>query len=222
MPNLYQVFRNSTNRARDNNKLLYCPQCGTAMGTESLPELGRQRCATCAYVHYMNPTPGVTVLIRSSEGKILIGKRVPQARYGNRWCLPGGYIEFEESFIEAAHREVLEETGVRIVMEGIVNVVSNHLDDVHHTLVIVLLATLAEGIPQARDDLSELQWIDRERHQGIPYAFEADRRIIDRYFAGNMPLLPIDKRIAPPSAQNPCPIGDTVASPGTDARPASL
>ncbi|WP_394708733.1 NUDIX domain-containing protein [uncultured Desulfobulbus sp.] len=43
-------------------------------------------------------------IIRSTDGKILTGKRSKNTRYGNAWCLPGGYIEFEESFIETAHR----------------------------------------------------------------------------------------------------------------------
>jgi len=197
MMHLFQVFRNSTARARDINKLQYCPKCGAAFNIESSLEFDRQQCTTCTFVHYLNPTPGVTVLIESPTGKILIGKRTAQARYGNKWCLPGGYIEFEESFIEAAHREVFEETGLIISLKGIVNVVSNHLDDIHHTLVIVLLATVAGGNSVAQDDLCELQWIDNDQHRQFIYAFEADRRIIDCYFHGNMNLLPIDKRINP-------------------------
>ena len=34
-----------------------------------------------------------------------------------------------------------------------------------------------------------------DMHLGTTYAFEADKRIIDCYFAGNMKVLPIDDRI---------------------------
>lgn len=135
------------------------------------------------------------MLIRAADGKLLIGRRAAGTRYGNSWCLRGGYVEYEESFIETAHREVFEETGIDIQLKGIVNVVSTHLDDWHHTLVIVLLADLLAGQPVAGDDLAELKWIDARLHLGADYAFEADQRIIDCYFAGNMKLLPIDERI---------------------------
>ena len=74
-----------------------------------------------------------------------MGKRCTTASYGGLWCLPGGYIEFEESFIEAAHREVFEETGLEIELEGVINVVSNLLDEQHHTLVIVLVGRVMGG-----------------------------------------------------------------------------
>jgi 8-oxo-dGTP diphosphatase len=45
------------------------------------------------------------------------------------------------------------------------------------------------------DDLTELKWIDRDAHIRTNYAFEADKRIIDCYFNGNMKILPIDDRI---------------------------
>ena len=109
--------------------------------------------------------------------------------------MPGGYIEFEESFIEAAHREVLEETGHEIRINGIVNVVSNHIDDMHHTIVVVLIGEITGGHENAGDDLIELKWIDRTMHLETVYAFEADKRIIDCYFAGDMKILPIDNRI---------------------------
>jgi len=47
----------------------------------------------------------------------------------------------------------------------------------------------------AGDDLIELKWIDKAMHLETVYAFEADKRIIDCYFAGGMKILPIDNRI---------------------------
>lgn len=137
------------------------------------------------------------MLVKSPAGEILVGRRRATARYGGKWCLPGGYIEYEESFIDTAHREVREETGLAVRIEGIVNVVSNHLDDCHHTLVIVLLGEALAGRPEPGDDLEELKWIDRRAHGGVDYAFEADQRIVDGYFAGNLRQVPIDARIEP-------------------------
>lgn len=104
-------------------------------------------------------------------------------------------IKRERSFIETAHREVLEETGLAIRIKGYVNVVSNHLDDLHHTIVIVLIGDTLGGNQPPDDNLTEIKWIDKGMHIGGWYAFEADKRIIDCYFAGNMKILPIDDRI---------------------------
>jgi len=192
--NLFQVFRNSTDLAGNSKRMNYCPKCGAMFAKVSLQRFERQQCNSCDFINYLNPLPGITILIRSHDGKILIGKRSENARYGGKGCLPGGYIEYEESFIETAHREVLEETGLTIGITGIVNVVSNHLDDFHHTIVIVLIGDVSGGHQEPKDDLSELRWIDHKLHERIFYAFEADKRIIDCYFAGNMKTLPIDTR----------------------------
>lgn len=193
--NLFQVFSSSDELAGNNKRLNYCPKCGTDFPGKELGKFERQSCDKCGFVHYLNPSPGITIIMRSPEGKVLIGRRSENVRYGNKWCLPGGYIEYEESFIETAHREVLEETGLKIRIEGIVNVVSNHLDDLHHTIVIVLIGDVLGGHQEPRDDLTELKWIDSDMHFGTIYAFEADKKIIDCYFAGNMKILPIDDRI---------------------------
>lgn len=188
---LYQVFRNSGALAGNNKRLHYCPRCGALFEKKELGKFTRQICAHCDFISYLNPAPGVTVLIRSPGKKILIGKRSQTARYGNKWCLPGGYIEYEETFIETAHREVWEETGLEIHIEGIVNVVSNLLDDYHHTIVIILIADVSGGRQRPGDDLTQLQWIDRDQHVHMDYAFEADRKIIDCYFQGAMTVLPV-------------------------------
>lgn len=193
--NLFQVFKNSGDHSGNNKRLNYCPNCGEKFAEKLLNKFERQQCEHCDFINYLNPSPGITSIIRSPDGRVLIGKRSKNARYGNKWCLPGGYIEYEESFIETAHREILEETGLFVRIEGIVNVVSNNLDNLHHTIVIVLIGDVSGGFQEPKDDLTELKWIDSAQHIGIHYAFEADKRIIDCYFAGNMKILPIDDSI---------------------------
>lgn len=190
---LHQSFRSSGSKAANNRWLRYCPYCAAPFRATALQPFARQHCTRCGYIHHLNPSPGITIILHANDNTILIGKRVTKARYGGLWCLPGGYIEYEESFIETAHREVREETGLEVRLQGIVNVVSNHLDDLHHTLVIVLLGTVIGGDEAAGDDLEALRWITQEQHLQIPYAFEADQRIIDVFFSGNFSLLPIDQ-----------------------------
>ncbi|MDD4564962.1 MAG: NUDIX hydrolase [Eubacteriales bacterium] len=56
-------------------------------------------------------TGGVRVIIPDEEGKILM---VKQTHEGNDiWMIPGGGIEDGENSIEAAIREVFEETGLK-------------------------------------------------------------------------------------------------------------
>lgn len=52
---------------------------------------------------------GVKCLVFNQDGKILL-VRLSYAH--QQWTLPGGGVENGETFIEAAHRELEEETGV--------------------------------------------------------------------------------------------------------------
>jgi 8-oxo-dGTP diphosphatase len=58
------------------------------------------------------PKVGVGVFVLK-DGKFLIGKR-KNAHGEGTWSLPGGHLEFNESWEECAKREVMEEVGVKI------------------------------------------------------------------------------------------------------------
>ena len=196
---LIHHFHTSSSQATDKRRLRFCPLCGTPFSEEPLTPFARQHCSACGYTHYLNPAPGTAVLVHAQDGRVLIGRRAQNARYGGSWCLPGGYVEYEESFLATAHREMREETGLDITLQGIASVVSNQLDDCHHTLVIVLIGVVCGGEPAPGDDLVELRWISREEHAHMTYAFHADAEIIDSFFRGNLHILPVQDPQAGPS-----------------------
>ena len=71
-------------------------------------------------INYKNPYPCISVLIINKENKVLLGKRHKDSIYPEKWCMPCGYMEYDESFREAAIREIKEEVGLTIIPRGII------------------------------------------------------------------------------------------------------
>jgi len=93
-------------------KLTFCPICGHSL--TSREEGGRMRpvCDNCGYVHFVNPVPGVGLLIEMDGGVVLIQRGNPPHK--GEWTLPSGFVEADESAEEAAVREAEEETGLQV------------------------------------------------------------------------------------------------------------
>ncbi len=151
-------------------------------------------CGSCNSTVYKNPGPCVSILI-VNDGKIVMGRRGEGEIRPGKWCLPCGYVEDSEHFIEAAKREVLEETGLVIVPEAIINAVSNHFPGNRHSMVIVLRARPVGGCFRPGDDLTKLQWVPLEGPYPDP-AFKADLHIISQYVRyGDDWGMPLDQTV---------------------------
>lgn len=92
----------------------HCSFCGN-----SFPDGQRwpRICAACGSTTYRNPLPVVIVLLPVDEGLLLI-RRGAAPRQG-QLALPGGFIEIQETWQQAAARELYEEAGVRITPDQV-------------------------------------------------------------------------------------------------------
>lgn len=61
-----------------------------------------------------------------------------EQKYGSTWSIPGGRVEAGESFVDAAVREVVEETGIPVRIDGILRI--EHAANDSTTRVRVLFA----------------------------------------------------------------------------------
>ena len=57
---------------------------------------------------------GVGIILLNCENNIFVGKRIDNQK-GNYWQMPQGGIEENEDFLQAAKRELEEETGIKTV-----------------------------------------------------------------------------------------------------------
>ncbi|KAK2000700.1 NUDIX domain-containing protein [Colletotrichum falcatum] len=73
---------------------------------------------------FAHPRVGVAAIIQRKDGRIIVGERLNSHGAGTIQ-LPGGHLEFGESFSECAERETLEETGLRVRAAGDVAAVTN-------------------------------------------------------------------------------------------------
>lgn len=91
---------------------MFCQKCGTRMQQSQLDGRMRWQCPSCGYVQYENPVPGVGILIEHEGGLVLVQRGHPPGV--GEWALPSGFIEADETVEQAAVREALEETGLRV------------------------------------------------------------------------------------------------------------
>ena len=100
---------------------------------------------------FRNPAPTVDIIIEIGEAIVLIERKNPPPG----WALPGGFVDYGESFEDAARREALEETGLEVQLLRQLHTYSHPDRDARrHTASTVFIAT-ASGVPLAADDAKD-------------------------------------------------------------------
>lgn len=125
-------------------------------------------------------------------GVILDGSKVVLVRRGQepllgQWSIPGGAVEVGETLAEALRREILEETGLAVRAENVLEVLDRIIRDrngkVHYHYVLVDYLCFPEaGDLRPATDASEARWADRKelaRFELHPQTL----RVIEKAFA---------------------------------------
>lgn len=130
------------------------------------------------------------------KGELLLVRREHEPARG-QWSLPGGRVEWGESLREACAREVREETGIEIDIEGLAGIAERIIPDdegviEHHFVIHDFWARpRAKGPLTPGDDAGEARWVNVDELHTIPltaglFEFLQDRGALE----GRRPRIP--------------------------------
>jgi len=118
---------------------------------------------------YEYPRPAVTVDIvivsRDRKPRVLLIRR-KIAPFKGCWAIPGGFVEIDEPLEDAARRELLEETGVRMKHLAQLHTFGDPRRDPRGRNIAVAYLAEVHAVdlePRAGDDAAEVGWFSLAR-----------------------------------------------------------
>jgi 8-oxo-dGTP diphosphatase len=142
-----------------NTEFNYCPRCGTPVNHEERFGKIRPVCPQCKWIHFVDPKVAAAVLIEQN-GRVLLVRRAGEPFRG-LWTLPAGFINGGEDPAEAAARECLEETGLRVRVTRVLNIISGKEHPRGADFIIVYQADVIDGELKPDDDADAAEWFER-------------------------------------------------------------
>jgi 8-oxo-dGTP diphosphatase len=113
------------------------------------------------------PVPAVGVVCHDGDGRVLLIRRGNPPRAGE-WSLPGGRVEWGERAVDAALRELHEETGLEGETLGLIDVVDGLFtsrrtgETTRHYVLIDYAVAIVGGALRAGDDATDARFFAPE------------------------------------------------------------
>ena len=152
------------------------------------------------YIHYLRRIIGSRKIILNCAGAVIVrdGKILFQRRTDNgKWGLIGRLVEMNETYEEAALREIWEETGLEVKLDSFLGIYHNHNmvwsnGDAAHVISAMFTAGIVSGEPRIDEESYELRFFGKDE---LPELFAEDHiTALEAYFHGvRYPLLQENK-----------------------------
>ncbi len=165
----------------------YCPMCAAKLVTRPLFGRERQQCPACRWIHFKDPKVGAGI-IAERDGLVVLARRgIDPGK--NKWCVPSGFVEYNEAPHTAALREFKEETGLEVTITGLVDVIHYNADFRGAGVMVLYKGNVTGGTPAPMDDVIEVGFFAPD---SLPadeeIAFVSNRRALAAWRAGEIKM----------------------------------
>jgi len=158
----------------------FCSECGEQVSQKIPAGDNRLRyvCNSCETIHYQNPRI-IAGCIAEHEDKILLCKRAIEPRLG-LWTLPAGFMENNETTLEAAARESFEEAQAKLKNMSLYCTYSiPHISQVY----MMYRGTLVDGFSAAGEESLETALYSEHEIPWNQLAFPVISETLKLYYA---------------------------------------
>lgn len=139
-----------------------------------------EACPNDDFVLWRDPKVAAAIVVEAGGG-VVLGRRAIEPGYG-LWCLPGGFVNDDESPAEAVVRECREEIGAAVEVDSVLDVYHGAKTTAPSIVVIAYRGRLAAGEKVAPGD--EMLEVGVFRLDALPpIAFPSHREALALYAA---------------------------------------
>lgn len=153
----------------------FCPVC--AGPTEQVGGDWGRRCTVCGFSRYPQISPAILALVHNGDRVLLTHK----PGWGPMFSIIAGFVEPNESLEACVHREVLEESGLRL---GAVTYYGSQGWPFPAQLMIGFMCQYSAGEIAIDDkELDEARWFHVDDLPPLPGAISLSRQLLDAWVA---------------------------------------
>ncbi len=97
--------------------------------------------------------------IIEKEGKYLLVQEAKKKCY-EKWNFPAGHLDFNESLEQGAIREIKEETGCDVKLDGVCYIANRILEDDLFVMIVFNAKLINENIEFDKEEILDVKWFD--------------------------------------------------------------
>lgn len=172
---------------KPDNTTYHCLKCGTVIEWKSEDYA---ECPACGFHFYQNPKATVAMLVLNQHNELLMVKRARDPEK-DKWDLPGGFVDTNESLEEALIREADEELKLELTKDQI-RYFNSYPDRYlfqgvnYHVLSGVFIARVPDNVSlEPDDDVSEARYFPLDQIPFKEIAFESMEQAVQDFIAIN-------------------------------------
>ena len=134
------------------------------MAHREIDKRARPYCPNCGQVVFLDPKIAAVVLVLVEEKLVMVKRDIEPAL--GKWSFPSGFVDRGEVVEDAAIREVKEETGLDVRLDGFVGLYSSSDSPV---VLAVFSAVITGGELQAGQEAQEVGTFTLEELPPLPF-----------------------------------------------------